>query len=367
MTAPNYLNDMSKQPGTTRDHHVPQMYLKRFAVPRGTSSRIIVADVWDATKKFTTDVKNVGVETGFYWGTDQEGIPHHDMEKFLTAIEALAARAFRFVLDTGRLPGEDALPPWPLRRDHRRSLSWWIAAQILRTTRQRTRLELGSSSYIEPPRHLGRANRHIKFIAQWVEPLASAIFHRPWGVGFSDFCLLTGDVPVLVLNGQDAHDQALAAEYWDIYVPLDPHRCLFLPGIPIRQLFAPSVDHRLKLHPGIGLALNNAVADTAVKHIFWHPQHDPTAHLHLRSRRSLEKELEADWLPRYVVSYEVLPAGSGVERRWLDQHPPVRTNDGSQCGDGSKPEITEIVQRMSGHLDQAEEVFRQLQAQRPAP
>jgi hypothetical protein len=58
------------------------MYLKRFAVPKSSAFHICCADIYDTTKRFTTDVKNVAVERGFYWGTDQEGIPHHDMEEF---------------------------------------------------------------------------------------------------------------------------------------------------------------------------------------------------------------------------------------------------------------------------------------------
>ncbi len=356
--------EMSKQPVATRDHHVPQMYLKRFARPKNGAFHIRAADIYDTTKRFTTDVKNVAVERGFYWGTDQEGIPHHDMEVFLTAIEATAARAFRCVLDTGKLPSEDALPPWPLRAESRLSLSWWIATQILRTTRQRARLEVQADSAIETPPQLSRANRHIQYIAQWVAPLAAALYRRPWGVGFSDFCLLTGDVPVLVLNGQDVNDQLLAVEYWDVYLPFDPHRCLYLPGMPTRRLGAPSVDHRLKLHSGIAMALNNAVADTAVNHIFWHPEHDPTDRLHFRKRRSLEEELGADWLPRYVVTYDVLPPDSGVERRWLEQHPPPRQDDGNEHRGKSESEVVEIVQTMSDHLDRARDTFRLVQEQR---
>jgi hypothetical protein len=112
------------------------------------------------------------------------------------------------------------------------------------------------------------------------------------------------------------------------------------------------------------MALNNAVADTAVQHIFWHPEHDPTGHLQLRSRRSLEEELGADWLPRYLVSYEVLPSDHGVERRWLDQHPQPRTNDGSDHREKTKSEVVEAVQTMSDHLDRARETFRRLQGQR---
>jgi hypothetical protein len=341
------------------------MYLKRFSRPKGGGFQMSAANVYDANSTFTTDIKNVGVERGFYWGSDQLGIPHHHMEAFLSKVEASASSAFRRVLDTGKLPSDDAFPRWPLPEDTRLTMSWWIAAQILRTTRQRARLDLLPDSTIDAPRGFGAANRHIAYIVELIGPLAAALFHRPWGVGFSDYCLLTGDVPVLVLNGQDVHDQLLAVAYWDIYLPLDPHRCLYLPGVSTRAKIAPSVDHKAKFHPGIAIALNNAVADTAVKHIFWHPEHDPSGHLQLRARRPIEEELGADWLPRYLVTYDVLHPDFGVERRWLEHHPPSRTDDPVTPQSQSETEIVDIVTSMSDYLDQAVDGFRKLQERSP--
>jgi hypothetical protein len=264
--------DVTGNIGSTRDHHVPQMYLKRFARPTGAGYRIVGAKANDLSLRFPTEVKNVAVERGFYWGSDSDDIPHHNMEKFLNKIEGLGARAFRQLLDAGKLPTDNALPSLPLHKDARLTLSWWVAAQLLRTTRQRARLDVGSQPSIDVPRDFRSSNRHIAFILELLQPLAAILFHRPWGVGFSDYCLLTSDVPVLVLNGQDADDQLLAAEYWDIYLPLDTHRCLFLPGLHTRKLQKHWFDCALKLHSGIAMALNNAVADVAVKHVFFRLQ-----------------------------------------------------------------------------------------------
>jgi len=73
---------------------------------------------------------------GFYWGTDPEGVPQHTMEELMASVEKAAA-SFSAVLDTGW-----ALPErWPPTIDTRVRLSWWIAAQLLCTTRQRHRLD----------------------------------------------------------------------------------------------------------------------------------------------------------------------------------------------------------------------------------
>ena len=101
---------MASQSGSTRDHHVPRIYLKRFARPKGNGFQLSVANVYDANIRFTSDIKNVGVERGFYWGSDQLGIPHHQMEAFLSKVEASASAAFRRVLDTGKLPGMTRSP-----------------------------------------------------------------------------------------------------------------------------------------------------------------------------------------------------------------------------------------------------------------
>jgi hypothetical protein len=103
------------------------------------------------------------VERGFYWGTDIEGVPHHRLEEFLTVIEGESAKAFRRVLDAGKVHTDDALPPWPPRADVRNAISWWIAAQILRTLRQRERLDLAplGSLQLNPPHRLASANPSV--------------------------------------------------------------------------------------------------------------------------------------------------------------------------------------------------------------
>ena len=73
----------------TRDHHVPRMYLERFVRHRSSGPQV-TAMTPDLRVRFNTSVNDVAVERGFYWGTDVDGVPHHHIEQFLTALEGPA-------------------------------------------------------------------------------------------------------------------------------------------------------------------------------------------------------------------------------------------------------------------------------------
>jgi hypothetical protein len=340
--------------GKTRDHYVPQMYLRRFG--RATSNgHQLMACTRDLAKSFKASVRDVAVQSGFYWGTDPDGVPHHHMEEFLTALEGDATTAFRSVLDAGKHPDDDALPAWPPRVEVRFTLAWWIAAQILRTVRQRNRLVMDSNrNGIDLPDKAAAANRHIRYIAQMIEPLAATVFSRPWGVGFSDYCLLTGDVPVVVLNGQDHDDQRAAVEYWDVYLPLDPHRCLYLPGAATqgddKHLRS---DHRLKLHPGLAMGLNSAMLDASVRHVFFHPDHDPTP------RAKPAVDLDSN-LPRFIMNYTVLAPDLGVQRRWLITHPAASDAELNDRLSLTNDEVTALAGEMLAELDRRGQQFQKV-------
>jgi len=94
------------------------------------------------------------------------------------------------------------------------------------------------------------------------------------GLGFSDACLWTSDVPVIVLNGQDEENQSLAASYWDIVLALDPHRFLIMPGIHLRRDDPRKrVDHLAKFEGGLGLALVQTIYDAADTQVYCNPEH----------------------------------------------------------------------------------------------
>lgn len=311
---------------TTNDHTVPKMYLRRFARHTHGDGYYIVASLVDEpSTSFETNVRNVGATKGFYWGTDIDGVPHHHMEALLGKIETGASKAFNLILDDP----DYALPePWPLPPEQRLRMSWWIAAQLLRTTRQRHRIEYITSTGTEAevPTNVAAAaanNRHIAFIVDRLSTLAGVIHQRPWGLGFSTPCLHTSDVPVVILNGHDDDQQIRSASYWDIVLPLDPHRLLMLPGIHT-QIEDPhkQQDHRV-VFGGEGLILLDIVRDAADRHLFHHPSHTPHAAAGRTSPR-----LPTPWTgdtrtsgPEYLIQYETLPPHLTVERRWVSEHP----------------------------------------------
>src|SRR3954452_15170589 len=181
----------------TKDHTVPQLYLRRFArTGSGRSPQLMAAPVENLGEAFLTSPRNVALEDGFHWGIDPDGVPHHDMEVLMAAIERAAVPAFSHLLDTAW-----ALPErWPPMLADRIRLSWWVAAQILRTTRQRSRLdhlaaqaaEKGMDEALDPPteplHRFARNNRHLEFIFERLAQLAAIVASKPWGIGFSDAC-----------------------------------------------------------------------------------------------------------------------------------------------------------------------------------
>ncbi|WP_439676772.1 DUF4238 domain-containing protein [Embleya sp. MST-111070] len=319
---------------TANDHTVPQMYLRRFAEQRRNRGHFTIArNAEDPSVCFPTNVRNVAAVKGFYWGTAPDGTLHHEAERGLCRIEAGAAGVFSMILDDA----EYALPRrWPLRPADRRRMSWWIAAQLLRTTRQRKRLDhlkaaSGGGTLDAPPNIRSAADNddHLRFIEEYLGPLAFLVDQRPWGVGVSAACLMSGDVPVVVLNGQDSDDQMLSAAHLSILVPLDPHRFLFLPDLVMQQEDRNKrVDHRLKLDGGIGLIFSVAIHDAADIHLFQHPAHNPMRHLKLTGPR-----LPTPWVaggdhpsPSYAVAYDVMAPDLTVDRRFVREHDDDRSH-----------------------------------------
>jgi hypothetical protein len=217
------------------------MYLRRFAEARGKESYACVHDTASLKLGVTTlsgpdyrglafdsNVRNIAAISNFYSFLDEDGTPSRAAEEMLGRIETRATPAFNALLDGG----EYALPArWPLSDTLRKAMAWWIAAQLLRTTRQRRRVNFANS--LATPRsvdHLAAADVHVRYLVEQMAGLAHVIWSRPWGLAFTDACLLTSDCPVLILNGQDQDDQTLAAAVWDVLIPLDSHRLLLLPG-----------------------------------------------------------------------------------------------------------------------------------------
>ncbi len=310
---------------TTNDHIVPQMYLRRFAQQRRKQHVLRAKPLGplEGSKTFTANVRNVAVRRGYNWGVTDDGVPHHDVEALFGTIESGASHAFRAMLDDPH----HALPRrWPMSKVDRKCMAWWLAAQLLRTNRQRRRLASLGGEGLPPPgnvRSYVENNRHLEYVARWLGTVAAVMHDRPWCLGFSDACLLTSDVPLLVLNGQDDTDQALSASFWDVVLPLDPHRFLMLPGAGSVKDPAKRSDHLAKFDGGLGRFVNQAIYDAADEHIFFHPDHADALSWTETSARLPSPEADTTGAHEhgYVLSYRALPTGYTVDRRWVSDHP----------------------------------------------
>lgn len=126
----------------------------------------------------------------------------------------------------------------------------------------------------------------------------------------------------MVLNGQDDEDQLLAAAYWDVAFPLDPHRLLYLPDLhSVEEDPRKAVDHRVKLD-GIGMAFVNAIFDTADRHTFSHPLHPAARMRQHGGRLPAPGQPSNGWA--MMISYSPLRPHETIEARWAHEHPPKR-------------------------------------------
>ncbi|MFJ5712884.1 DUF4238 domain-containing protein [Streptomyces sp. NPDC093105] len=319
--------------GGTRDHTVPQMYLKHFA--QHVASRKYELNVRRLDKidePFPVTPPGIAAETGYYWGISAEGVPHHAVEELFTSLEGQAETVLKVLLND---PDWAFTPRWPLSPDQRHVLAWWMAAQILRTTRQRKRLahqqaEAPDITSLPQEVHtLAQNNPHLRYIVENIATLALLLEARPWALGFSDMCLLTSDTPVAIWNRPDDEDQLSAAAMSDILLPLDPHRFLFLPSPVTRGTDRHKhVDHLMHAEGAIGFALVEVAYDVADQFVIHHPQHDPWKHWKPNSPSQPKPwEGQTHSAPQYILKYAAFPPSLNIERRWTVEHPPPRSPD----------------------------------------
>lgn len=317
--------------GGTRDHTVPQMYLKHFAQHVGRRTYVLnVRRLDKINDPFPVTPTGIAAETGYYWGITAEGVPHHSVEELFTSLEGHAETVLKVLLND---PDWALTPHWPLRPDQRHALAWWMAAQILRTTRQRKRLthqqtEAPDITGLPQEVHtLAQNNPHLRYILENIVTLALILEARPWALGFSDMCLLTSDTPIAIWNRPDDEDQLRVAALSDILLPLDPHRFLFLPGPDTRGTDrCKHVDHLMHAAGAIGFALVEVAYDVADQFVIHHPEHDPWEHWKPNSPGQPKPwDGQKHSAPQYILEYGVFPPSQNIERRWTVEHPPPRS------------------------------------------
>lgn len=303
----------------SRDHTVPQLYLRRFAVQRGRGWFTNAARVDDPSNVWETNVANVASESGFYTFEDVDGETVRDLEGFFGQLESLATPALRTILDDSRWA---LTANWPLTPNLRVPLAWFMAAQIVRTTRQRKRLAaLGEAPTLGLPGQMtlgDRATEHARFIASSIGVIAFTLNARPWALAHSNICLIASDCPVVILNAQDDDDQITATARDSIAFPLDPHRMLFLPALRMAEEDpAKQRDHKAAL-TGIGALFAEAVYDAADRHVFFHPEHHPVHKLDPSSR--LPAPGESARGHGYTIEYQALRPDYSIEKRYAYEH-----------------------------------------------
>ncbi|MCC6496996.1 MAG: DUF4238 domain-containing protein [Propionibacteriaceae bacterium] len=132
---------------STRDHVVPQTYLRRFG-KRGSNGHLVeVMDADNPEVRFSARTKRIAAEQDFHLALLEDGSWDHSMEDTLGLVETGATQAMSTLLDRDD-PSDDAYPLWPCHPALRMSLALFVAAQVVRTVPQRERLGrlLGSAT-----------------------------------------------------------------------------------------------------------------------------------------------------------------------------------------------------------------------------
>lgn len=104
----------ARETGQTRDHTVPQMYLRQFAEHRSRKHyELTVRPIGSVDEPFPAMPNKVFAIHGYYRGTTVDGVPHHAVEELFTQLEGAAATVMKAVLEDpdGALPGR--WPPTP--------------------------------------------------------------------------------------------------------------------------------------------------------------------------------------------------------------------------------------------------------------
>lgn len=301
----------------TQDHTVPQMYLKPFGWERKAGKEWqIITRRKPELKAFTSNIDRTSSMRDFYLGKGPDGIQTHKMEKTLQTFEEAAAPVFKAMLKD-RKPDK-----WGLSGSDKAKVADLMAAQVLRSIRQRKRIGYNDFGVIQDAAITDPKvkNRHLQYMNEKQKELRDNIVSRPWGFGFSDVGLITGDSPVVILNGHDDDDQVRSFADCSVVMPLDTDRLLFLPSPAMQSADAKkNTDHIFNLVKGAGWGINQSVFGAAETSIYHHP--------HLEFEKSglvAGFDIVTPWSgadepsrPHFDIDYDVVSsnrAGEGFER-----------------------------------------------------
>ncbi|MFJ9551968.1 DUF4238 domain-containing protein [Streptomyces erythrochromogenes] len=258
--------------GQSKKHHfVPQMYLRNFADDKDRTQVVRLA-----TKRSTTErINTVAATNHFHRLTvgDEESL---HLEDAATALEGRAAQPMLRLIDPSKRV-------WPLPREERMTLAFFIAFQYLRVPVKRDALsslaaqlpEIFGGDLPEELRELDIPIMHaMSMVGAALPEGAAELCNRTWWiVDFKRKRLATSDVPVIPLPDENTTERSAAGlrSPGGVYFPLSPQTALFI-GPPRT---APEADQIVPGNARLARQFTTATLAWTRDCLFHHPDDDP--------------------------------------------------------------------------------------------
>lgn len=276
-----------------RHHLVPEFYLRKFA---NDSGRVHVCEL-PGDRRFTTGVKNVTVETGYYDVAGASPDSRADVERLLATLEGHAARAWSaFEIGAGWPPAPEqlgAIATWiTLQYVRGRSGLWrWneqgrmlLRLQVIAGGRRALRRQLGDATEEEIEKLLREAhddsmsfrpprNGYLKTMLSLAANHADKFGGYTWTLmHFERKRLTTCDNPVLLIQEDARPEEGVGLFSADLVaVPVRRDCALLL------QRGRPRFDRHVAGTTKFAKSINFLCARNADRYLMHHPDDDPLA------------------------------------------------------------------------------------------
>ncbi|MFB7171696.1 DUF4238 domain-containing protein [Streptomyces sp. NPDC056254] len=258
--------------GQSKKHHfVPQMYLRNFADDKGRTQVVRLS-----TKRSTTERINTVAATNHFHRLTVGDEDNLHLEDAATALEGRAAQPMLRLIDPSKRV-------WPLPREERMTLAFFIAFQYLRVPVKRDALsslaaqlpEIFGGDLPEELRELDIPIMHaMSMVGAALPEGAAELCNRTWWiVDFKRKRLATSDVPVIPLPDENTTERSAAGlrSPGGVYFPLSPQTALFIgpPGT------APEADQIVPGNARLARQFTTATLAWTRDCLFHHPDDDP--------------------------------------------------------------------------------------------
>lgn len=258
-----------------RHHFIPRMYLRRFADKK---RRVRVYDRASG-RRFTTNIANAAVETGFYDIVREDGQRDLAAEQVLSRIEAAASAALDRV----------SVLNFPPSQADRESIVTFLATMRTRTRESRdirdgmvdalgTHLREGEEMTDEAIgalfRRSGiaapRANDHVAGTFGHAPPIADLFYGMRWLLGYCPGGIVLGDHPIAAHKEAPEPLQGYGLANADaVYVPIGTRYVLIMTPVAFGLQERP-----IPLSPDNVLFVNSLMCERAYQYVFQLPM-DP--------------------------------------------------------------------------------------------